>query len=363
MKKFSIEAECGKARTGILRTAHGKIEAPFFMPVATKGSVKLLSNEEVLEAGTQCMISNAFILHMKPGVETIKKFHGLHKFMNWKKGLFTDSGGFQVLSEQFCLKLSEEGVTFRNPFDGKAMLYSPENAVQIQNVLGSDVAMCLDDVPVAGATEKRVAEATQRTAEWASRCKEAHKNKEQLLFGICQGGIFENLRKKSTQQISELDFDGNALGGLAIGEPLEKMYDAINTALPLLPKEKPRYLMGVGSPQDLVKAIALGVDCFDSRFPTRTARHGRAFTSKGNINIDSAVFRLDSKPLDEKCGCFVCKNHSRAYIHHLFRTKEENAQKYLSFHNLWFTQNLVKRIREQITKGKFRQKEFLKTMK
>ncbi|MCR4335177.1 MAG: tRNA guanosine(34) transglycosylase Tgt [archaeon] len=360
MESFKINAVCGKARTGQLFTEHEAIETPFFMPVATKGSVKMLSHEEVESTGTQCMISNAFVLSMKPGMEIIKKFNGLHNFMGWEKGLFTDSGGFQVLSDEFCLKLEEKGVWFRNPYTGKKMLFTPEESIAIQNTLGSDVAMCLDDVPKAGASLERIEEATQRTFEWAQRCKEAHKNKKQKLFGIVQGGISKKLREKSAEQITSLDFDGYALGGLAIGEPLSKMNTIIDYTIPFTPEEKPRYLMGVGSTKEIVKAIAMGVDCFDSAFPTRTARHGKVFTLKGEYNISTVKNKFDKNPLDKKCECFVCKRFSKAYLHHLFKTKEENSQKWLTYHNVYFLQNLIREIREDIKEGKFSEKKYLK---
>ena len=351
MPNFSIKSASGAARTGELKTAHGKIKTPFLMPVATKASVKLLSQEEVEGTGTECLISNAFVLSMKPGVEIIEKFGGLHKFMGWNGGLFTDSGGFQVLSKEFCLGLKDGGVKFRNPFTGKAMVYSPENAIEIQNRLGSDVAMCLDDVPHPNEPLERITEAVKRTGEWAARCKKAHENKKQLLFGIAQGGTHTKLREQSTKRMIELDFDGIALGGLCIGETRESMYSAIRSSIALIPEDKPRYLMGVGSIEDLEKSISMGIDCFDSAFPTQTARHGRAFTSRGNINIDSSVHKMDSSPLDDDCKCFVCKKHSRAYIHHLFRTKEENAGKYLSYHNLFFVQGRLSEIRREISEG------------
>lgn len=353
MANFKITSTYGNARHGILRTQHGDIETPVFMPVATKGSVKLLSNEEVESTGTRCMISNAFILSLKPGLEAIEKHNGLHGFMNWKHGLFTDSGGFQVLSPEFCLKLSDEGVIFRNPFDGKRMLFTPEQAVEIQNRMGSDVAMCLDDVPLHGSDAKRLAESAERTTLWAERCKDAHANPKQMLFGICQGGINKKLREKSTRQIVALGFDGVALGGLCIGESKQKMFEAAKLALGLIPEEKPRYLMGVGSAQELVEAVALGIDIFDSCFPTRTARHGTAFSSSGNVNIDSPRYSSDTKPVDSACKCYVCQNHSKAYLHHLFKTKEENALKYLSYHNLFFIQNLMNEMRTAIKEGSF----------
>jgi len=359
MKSFRIQAISGKARAASLKTGHSAIQTPFFMPVATKGSVKLLSHEEVLSTGTQCLISNAFILSMKPGLEVIRKAGSLHKFMSWERGLFTDSGGFQVLSPDFCLKLGTEGVLFRNPFTGKQSVFSPEHAIKIQNSLGSDVAMCLDDVPKAGSSIERLRESAERTFQWAERCRESHKNRKQLLFGISQGGTSKSLRTESTNQITSLGFDGYAIGGLAIGEPLSEMLKTVEHTIHLLPEDKTRYLMGVGSVKELVKAVSLGVDCFDSAFPTRTARHGRAFTSRGNINIDAACYKLDMKPLDNKCNCPVCSTHSRAYLHHLFRTKEENARKWLSLHNLFFIQSLMKEMRQSILEGKFSEKKFL----
>ncbi len=363
MKGFKIEATAGKARAGTLKTAHGEIKTPFFMPVATKGSVKLLSVEEVELTKTQCLISNAFILSIRPGLDVIGKHNGLHNFMNWKKSLFTDSGGFQVLSDEFCIKLEDEGVLFRNPFTGKKMLFSPEKSIEIQNKLGSDVAMCLDDVPKAGAKTERINEAVERTAKWAKRCKETHENKKQLLFGICQGGTSKKLRKKSAEQINKIGFDGTAIGGLAIGEPLKKMLETVEFTLPFIPEEKPRYLMGVGSVEELVKSVEMGIDCFDSIFPARTGRHGKVFNNAGHFNIGSATYRFDLKPLDENCKCFVCKEHSRSYIHHLFKTKEENAKKYIAFHNLFFVQSMMDKIREEIIEGNFSAKSFLGKMK
>ena len=362
MGAFNIRNTDGKARAGILKTAHGNISTPFFMPVATKGSVKLLSNEEVVSTGTQCLISNAFILSLKPGLEVIGKHGGLHKFMKWNGQLFTDSGGFQVLSDEFRLKLSGEGVLFRNPFTGKKIMFTPEKAIEIQDKLGSDVAMCLDDVPKAGDTIQRVGEAVERTAEWAERCRNSHKNRKQLLFGICQGGTSAELRQKSAASISSLDFDGLAVGGLGIGETKQQMHSALRTSLSEIPDEKPRYLMGVGSIDEMIEAIAAGIDCFDSAFPTRTGRHGRAFTKEGNLNISSAKNRYDMKPLDEGCGCFVCTTYTRSYVHHLYATGEENSRKYLSYHNVHFIQNLLGKIREKIAENDFKKGEILKEL-
>ncbi|MEM4256786.1 MAG: tRNA guanosine(34) transglycosylase Tgt [Candidatus Diapherotrites archaeon] len=353
MKEFKILAESGKARVGLLETSHGKINTPFFMPVATKGSVKHLSMQELEKIGIECLISNSFLLSLKPGVEIIEEFGGIHNFISWQKPIFTDSGGFQVLNNDFVFSIDDNGVKFKDPFSGKNIFFTPEHAISIQNKIGSDVAMCLDDVPKATDSINRVEEAVERTFLWAKRCLDAHSNKKQLIFGICQGATNKKLREKSAKQISSLDFDGYAIGGLAIGETKEKMFNAVNYALPYLPKEKPRYLMGIGSIQELRKSISLGIDCFDSCFATRTGRHGRAFTTNGNINIGSSVFKHDKKPIEKNCTCLVCKNYSRAYIHHLFKTKEENAGKYLSYHNLRFIQLELEKIREEIIAGKF----------
>ncbi len=330
------------------------------MPVATKAAIKCLSNFQVEETGTECMISNGFILHLKPGLEIIGKAGGLHKFMNWNRGLFTDSGGFQVLSKEFCLKLSDAGVFFRNPFTGTKMIFSPEKAIEIENSLGSDVAMCLDDVPLAGVDFQRLEESARRTTLWAEKCKKSHKNKKQLLFGISQGGIDKKLREQSTKEILELDFDGIALGGLCIGESKEKMFETVQHSLKIVPKEKPRYLMGVGSARELAEAVSLGIDVFDSRFPLRTARHGKAFGFEKDLNLASAKLKADLRPLEKNCDCFVCKNYSRAYLRHLFETREENSWIYLTYHNLFFLQSIMQKIREQIKNGGFKKEKFLR---
>jgi queuine tRNA-ribosyltransferase len=357
---FRISAEQGRARAGFLKTAHGRIETPFFMPVATKGAVKLVSNQELEGAGTQCIICNAYIFSARPGTEIASKAGGIHRFIGWNKGIFTDSGGFQTLSESFLIRANEKGVHFRNPFDQSPSFLSPEKAVEIQNALGSDVAMCLDDVPVHGSTLQRLKESAERTTRWAERCRESHKNKKQLLFGICQGGFDKKMREKSSREIAALDFDGNALGGLCIGENAKQRLEMIRAANAVFPREKPRYLMGVGSPSDIIEAIALGVDVFDSCFPARIARHRTAITRKGGINLESGKFREDFSPIEEKCGCFTCRNHSRAFLHHLVKTKEENGLRLLSIHNISIVQQIVKEARLAIKEGGFERlrKEF-----
>lgn len=361
---FTIKSSDSKtrARTGILNTRHGKIKTPFFMPIATKGAFKIMKQEDLLSMNVECLISNSFILYLKPGLSVLDKFSGIHKFMNWNKGIFTDSGGFQVLSEGFLHGLDDKGAVFRNPYTNQKELLTPEKAVEIQQKIKSDVAMVLDDVPHSGIDKQEVAEATRITHHWAERCIKAHTDEKQLLFGICQGGVFKDLRAKSAAFIDRLDFDGVALGGLGIGEGRANMYKAVKFAIPKISVNKPKYLMGVGSPEDILEAVSLGVDCFDSRYPTQNARHGTLFTRFGNINIEKAIYAQDIGPIDSRCNCYVCNGFSRAYIHHITKTKEPIREYLNSIHNLTFIQNLVLDIRTSIKEGdfvKFR-KEFLK---
>jgi len=350
---FNLEATDKSARAGILKIAHGKISTPFFMPVATKAALKWISLQDAKAAGVECIISNSYILSLRPGAKVVEKASGLHKFMNWHNSIFTDSGGFQLISNDLFISLSDKGIVFRNPFDKCRDFLSPEKSMEIQQQLGADVAMCLDDMPRYGSNIARLEESAKRTFDWARHCIDSHRSKKQLLFGIAQGGTSKKLRQKSVEQISSLPFDGFALGGLAVGEPAKKMLEMVSLGAKLLPKENPRYLMGVGSPKELVECIALGVDAFDSCFPTRTARHGLAFTSKGNIDISKVRHKMDFRPLEEDCKCPACKKHSRAYIHHLFKVKEENAKTLLSLHNIYFIQKLVREARDAILKGRF----------
>jgi queuine tRNA-ribosyltransferase len=350
---FRVKASEGRARAGLLKTSHGRIETPFFMPVATKGSVKLVSNQELLETGTERIICNAYLLSLRPGLEVVEKARGLHEFIGWKKSIFTDSGGFQTLSDRFLVKANDKGVYFRNPFDLSKDFLGPEKATGIQNALGSDIAMCLDDVPKLGCSKARAKESAERTSLWAKRCRQSHENKKQLIFGICQGALFPDLREKSSREIEALDFDGNAIGGLGIGEGERQRNAMISLSNRVFSEEKPRYLMGVGSAKDILKAISLGVDVFDSCFPARVARHRTAMGMKGNLNLKSGKFRKDFRPLEEGCNCFVCRNHSRAFVHHLVRTGEENGLRLLSIHNISFVQELLEKARQAIREGCF----------
>jgi queuine tRNA-ribosyltransferase len=369
MRCFEITKKCvsSSARTGLLHTAHGKIETPFFMPVATKGAVKFVTHSQLVdEMDVHCLISNAFINYLKPGLSLIEKSGGLHKFMSWDEALFTDSGGFQLILDNFVHKISDKGVSFRNPFDKSIELVSPTKAIHIQNSLGSDVAMCLDHQPIFGKSRVDYLDSLIRTIEWAQECKKAHDtnphktNPNQLLFGITQGGTHVDLRVKAAKAMDLIGFDGIALGGFGIGEAQADLYSILAASKKVIPENKPVYVMGIGSPLELLNAISHGADMFDSAYPTRMARHGKIFTSKGAIDIDKSTFKEDFSSLDSECNCFVCKEHSRAYLHHLYKTFEQNGLMLLSYHNTFFIANLIKSIRLAIKEDRFEKfkKEF-----
>ncbi|MBT4191929.1 MAG: tRNA guanosine(34) transglycosylase Tgt [Candidatus Diapherotrites archaeon] len=359
MSCFEITHENLLARTGLLKTAHGKIETPFFMPVATKGSVKNIAHGQLRKMDIDCLISNAFINYLKPGLSLIEKAGGLHKFMSWDKSLFTDSGGFQLILDHFNPKITEKGVTLTNPFDKSRELISPEVSTKIQNSLGSDVAMVLDHQPIFGKSRANYLDSAIRTIEWAERCKKTHDtnenktNKGQLLFGIAQGGNHADIRKNCALALNKLGFDSVALGGFGIGEAQEDMYRIIREVKTVLPKNNCTYVMGIGSPIELLNAVANGADCFDSAYPTRMARHGKIFTHGGTIQINKSIHKDSFDPLDKECACFVCKEHSKAYLHHLFKTYEQNAHILLSHHNIHFIAKLMKQIRIAIKEREF----------
>jgi len=358
-----------KARTGILFTKSGRIETPFFMPVATKTAVKHVSSCDLHKMGANAIISNAFVLSLKPGVELIRKMGGIAKFMNFKGIVFSDSGGFQMYSPRLYVKSKEDGVIFRNPYSLQKIFITPEKDMEIQLGLGSDVAMCLDSMPLISESKESVAEAVRKTSKWAKRCKEHHDKleeglpmkKRQLLFGIIQGGIHEDLRRISAKEIVGLNFDGYSIGGLALGEPKEDEYKMIEVCKEIIPEEKPVYLMGAGEPLELLEAISRGVDIFDSRFPTQNARRGAIFTSEGRINLKAGKYKEDDKPLDMDCDCFVCKSYTRAYIRHLLLSEEGVGLRLASYHNLHFLQRLMEDARKAIKRGKF--KEFVEDFK
>jgi queuine tRNA-ribosyltransferase len=341
------------ARVGKLRTNHGIIDTPAFMPVATKGTVKTITPEELREMGTQVLISNAFHLLLAPGMEVVRRSGGLHKFMHWERAIFTDSGGFQMIRKDFPFKITDEGFTYKNPRDGKKYSYTPESCLENQKIIGSDVAMILDECPAYGSDYNALEASTGRTIRWAARAKNIEQNNGQLFFAILQGGTFAELRRYCALELVEMDFDGYGIGGLSIGEPKEIMNEVLKASVPLVPEGKPRYLMGVGSPVELLTAIESGVDIFDSAFPTRNARHQTLMTSKGNIDIARAKFTLDLLPIDENCDCYTCRNYTRAYLHHLFKESELLALRLASIHNLHFMQWIVWGAREAILEDRF----------
>jgi queuine tRNA-ribosyltransferase len=341
------------ARVGRLSTAHGEVETPFFMPVATQGTVKTVKFNEIRSLGFEAVISNAFVLYLRPGVDVINEAGGLHNFMGWEGAVFTDSGGFQMLNPDFLIKTDQKGVTFRSPFDKSKHLLTPEGCTEIQNQLGSDVAMVLDALVPFNRSRKMQKLAVERTTEWARRCKSAHNNGTQLLFAITQGGTHSDLRERSAIELVEIGFDGYGIGGLSIGESKDEMHTVLSGQTSILPKGKPRYLMGVGSPVELVESISRGVDIFDSTFPTRNARHNEAYTFGGSMNLSRGRFRDDKSPIEDGCGCYGCQNHTRAYIHHLLRNHEVTGQSLMTIHNLYFIQRLLKNVREAIKKSRF----------
>jgi len=371
MSVFTIIArdKKSKARTGILHTKSGDIETPFFMPVATKNAVKHISSEELQRMNAKAIISNSFILSLRPSASVIKRFGGMHSFMKYSGIIFTDSGGFQMYSKQLYLGSEKNGVWFRNPYNGKKLFMTPEENMNLQLTLDSDVAMCLDSMPLIEHSKQAVAEAVEKTTAWAERCKREHdklqkkrkKNERQLLFGIIQGGIHADLRKKSAQELIRLNFDGYSIGGLALGEPKEAEYKMIEVAKKVIPEQKPVYLMGAGNPIELLEAISRGVDMFDSRFPTKNARRGALFTWNGPLRITNSAYTDDKKPIDSQCDCFVCREYSRAYIKHLLIAEEGLGYRLASYHNLYFLQRLMEKAREAIKKGSFT--KFLKEFK
>ncbi len=358
---FKIRNTEGNARTGELETSHGKVKTPFFMPVATKLTVKHVTPMELEEMGVQSIISNAYISSLKPGLEVIKEAGGVHNFMNFSKCAFTDSGGFQMLNDNFLKSIDDKAVMFADPFSNRVEKATPEKIIQIERELGSDVAMCLDHVPAVDADRGVASDAVRRTHLWAERCKKYHDDhgketlygKRQLLFGIAQGALHRELREKSAKFIDSLGFDGNAVGGLCIGETREAMLQALAWQIPHLSESKPRYMMGVGSPEDIIEAVSRGVDCFDSIYPTQNARHCHVFTRSGTIKLDKGAFKHDDGPLDPECDCYVCKNFSRAYLHHLSRGFEWTHHRYLSYHNVYWMIKFMERLRASIERGEF----------
>ncbi len=343
-----------KARRGRVNTPHGPIETPVFMPVGTAGTVKAMKPEEVRDMGAQIILGNTYHLYLRPGHEVVKAAGGLHKFMNWERAILTDSGGFQVFSLGAMRKISEEGVEFRSHIDGSKHMLSPEKSMEIQNALGSDIMMAFDECAPYPANRNYVKNSLERTTRWLKRCKEYHKNTEQQsLFGIMQGGMYKDLRKQSAEEIVELDLPGYAIGGLSVGEPKEIMYEVMDDCVDYLPADKPRYLMGVGSPDCLFEGVERGIDMFDCVLPTRIARHGMAMTSQGRVNIKNAKYERDFTPLDPNCDCYTCRNYSKAYLRHLFKSDEILSSMLMTTHNLHFLVNTMAGIRKAIEEDRF----------
>ena len=372
--KYTVLKTEGRAKRAHMETVHGTIETPVFMNVGTIAAIKgAVSTEDLHEIGTQVQLSNTYHLHVRPGDEIVKQLGGLHKFMVWDRPILTDSGGFQVFSLAGLRKIKEEGVTFQSHVDGRRIFMGPEESMRIQSNLASTIAMAFDECPPALADRKYVKDSIERTARWLVRSKKEMQrlnsledtiNKEQLLFGINQGAIYPDLRIEHAKMISELDLDGYAVGGLAVGETHEQMYEMLEETIPYLPKDKPTYLMGVGTPANILEAVERGVDFFDCVYPSRNGRHGHAYTNKGKINIMNKKYELDERPIEEGCQCPACRTYSRAYIRHLMKAKEMLGMRLLVLHNLYFYNHLMEDIRNALDEGRFAQfkKEKLEEM-
>ena len=355
MFKFSLlknDSETS-ARLGQISTAHGLIDTPVFMPVGTRATVRTMTPEELKEVRAEIILSNAYHLYLRPGAEIVEKAGGLHKFMHWDRPILTDSGGFQIFSLSSIMRVEADGVEFRSPLDGSKHFFTPELAIDVQEKLGADIIMPLDHCVSYPSDREAVAKAVDLTTAWARRCQEAHTRDDQALFGIVQGGVYPELRKKSAEELSALDFPGYALGGLSVGEPIDLANEMISHTTQSLPVEKPRYLMGIGSVAEIGVAISHGIDMFDSVFPTRVARNGTAFTSAGRVNIRNKKYEDDFQPIDANCNCYCCTNYSRSYIRHLYMAGEILPLRLLTQHNLTFTINAVLSARDAISQGTF----------
>ena len=362
---FKLIKKDGNARRGELITVHGTVQTPLFMNVGTVAAIKGgVSSEDLENIGCQVELSNTYHLHVRTGDELIKRFGGLHRFMDWKKPILTDSGGFQVFSLASMRKIKEEGVTFRSHIDGHRIFMGPEESMRIQSNLGSTIAMAFDECPPAKAEREYVLPSVQRTERWLERCKREMErlnslddtiNKNQLLFGINQGAVYNDIRIENAKRISELDLPGYAIGGLAVGESHEEMYDVLDNTAPILPEDKPRYLMGVGTPANILEAVDRGIDMFDCVYPSRNGRHGHLYTHHGKININNAKYAEDDRPIEEGCGCPACRRYSRAYIRHLHKAGEMLGLRLCVLHNLYFYNHLMEEIRDAIDEGRYKE--------
>lgn len=364
MGEYKLMKVEGRAKRAEFKTVHGTIQTPVFMNVGTVAAIKgAVSTEDLEQIGTQVQLSNTYHLHVRPGDETVKKMGGLHKFMSWDRPILTDSGGFQVFSLATLRKIREEGVTFRSHIDGRKIFMGPEESMQIQSNLASTIAMAFDECPSSVAERSYVQHSVDRTTRWLERCKikmqelnsmEDTINKEQMLFGINQGAIFADIRKDHARRIAEMELDGYAVGGLAVGETHEEMYHILDETVPYLPQDKPTYLMGVGTPANILEAVDRGVDFFDCVYPSRNGRHGHVYTNQGKLNLMNAKFELDQRPISEDCGCPVCRRgYSRGYIRHLLKAKEMLGLRFCVLHNLYYYNNMMQEIRDALDAGNF----------
>jgi queuine tRNA-ribosyltransferase len=351
-KRIAKDPAC-QARLGKIMTPHGEVSTPVFMPVGTQATVKALIPEQVRDLGAEIILGNTYHLTLRPGHRLIADLGGLHRFMNWKGPILTDSGGFQIYSLGALRKITEEGAAFQSHIDGSSHFLSPETAVEIQEALGSDIMMCLDECTAYPATREDVERALDRTTRWAVRCKKNRRNDRQALFGIIQGGVYPDLRRRSAEEITSIGFDGYAIGGLSVGEPKDLMRENLRSTAPLLPEDRPRYLMGVGTPKDLVESVYHGIDMFDCVMPTRNARNGLLFTNGEKVVIKNARYREDGSPVDSTCDCYTCQNYSRAYLRHLYVAGEILAMVLNTIHNLRYYLRLMERIREAIQDGRY----------
>jgi len=362
MIDFQLRATDGNARHGLLTTPHGIVDTPVFMPVGTNATVKMILPDALAAAGATIILGNAYHLAIRPGEGVVAHFGGLHKFMSWNGPILTDSGGFQVLSLSKLWQINDDGVTFQSHVDGSSIFLSPERAIEIQNALGADIIMCFDECVPYPVEHSQAQRAVQRTLDWARRCQKAHKRGEQSLFGIVQGSVFPELRAYCAQRLVEMDFPGYALGGISVGEGTELIRAMVEATVPHLPAGKPRYLMGVGTPQDILAAVECGVDMFDCVMPTRNARGACAFSTKGKVRLRNVQHRMSGEPIDPACDCYACTNFTRGYLRHLYMVKEAAAGMLTSIHNIRFYQKLMENIRSAISQGNFREfkAEFLR---
>ncbi len=343
--KFELIKKVNNARRGRLELSNGTVETPVFMPVGTYGAVKTMTPEELISIGTEIILANTFHLMLRPGADVIEKFGGLHRFMHWDKPILTDSGGYQVFSLAKSRKITEQGVHFRSPVDGEKIFLGPEEAIKMQHILDAEIIMVFDECTPYPCSEKDASDSMKLSLKWADRSKKSHGKNKNALFGIIQGGMYPGLREDSLNALCEIGFDGYAIGGLSVGEPIELMLEILDRITSKMPEKKPRYLMGVGTPENIVQAVCEGIDMFDCVMPTRNARNGHLFTEYGDIRIKNATYKLDQLPLDDTCNCYTCKNYSRAYLHHLSKTNEILGARLNTKHNLYYYQSLMKGLR------------------